>query len=98
MAEYIEREDALMNMMHKFHCYAEEGCNHPMYEHALDAIQEIYAEDVAPVVHGRWETVIDHDELWGDMEYYKCSVCGKMELRDAQTPFCPNCGADMRGE
>ena len=50
MAEYIERDDALMNMMHKFHCYAEGGCNHPMYEHALDAIQEIYAEDAVPVV------------------------------------------------
>lgn len=27
---------------------------------------------------------------------YKCSECGS--IADKHTPFCPNCGADMRGE
>ena len=53
------------------------------------------AADVAPVRHGWWEVEIDFDEFWGDLEYYKCSVCGNRELRDAQTPYCPNCGALM---
>lgn len=56
------------------------------------------AADVVEVKHGRWETEIDYDEFWGDLDYYKCSLCGHRELRDAQTPYCPNCGARMDGE
>ena len=29
---------------------------------------------------------------------YKCSVCGYGNGRRFNTTFCPNCGADMRGE
>lgn len=29
--------------------------------------------------------------------YCKCSVCGKGKTY-IKTPYCPNCGADMRGE
>ena len=54
-------------------------------------------EKAEPVKHGKWETVIDNDEFWGEIDYYKCSRCGKMELRDKQTPYCPNCGAKMDG-
>ena len=53
--------------------------------------------DVVEVKHGRWDVVTEHDELWGDIDYYKCSLCGNMELRDLQTPYCPNCGARMDG-
>ena len=60
-------------------------------------LEPIY-EELVPVVHGRWEVEIDHDEFWGDMEYYKCSLCGNLELRDKETPYCPNCGARMDGE
>lgn len=28
--------------------------------------------------------------------YYKCSKCGEVER--AEKNFCPNCGADMRGD
>ena len=28
--------------------------------------------------------------------YYKCSNCGEVER--AEKNYCPNCGADMRGE
>ena len=63
-----------------------------------DKVGYLIANGVTVKKYGRWETVIDHDELWGDMEYYKCSVCGNTELRDAQTPYCPNCGARMDGE
>ena len=35
---------------------------------------------------------------WGKRAYNRvqCSYCGKCE--DIATDFCPNCGADMRGE
>ena len=54
--------------------------------------------DVVEVRHGRWETETDYDEFWGELDYYKCSLCGNLELRDKQTPYCPNCGARMDGD
>ena len=35
-------------------------------------------------------------EAVGKAERWKCSECGGLNLED--TYFCPNCGADMRGE
>lgn len=51
-------------------------------------IENIPAADVKPVVHGRWE---DRGSLSA-----RCSECGCKSLRASD--FCPNCGADMRGE
>ena len=53
------------------------------------------AADVRPVVRGRWEP--------GNQN---CTVCGESKFKgldadvwaDWMPPFCPNCGADMRGE
>jgi rubrerythrin len=99
MAEYIERE-AAQEVLKRF-C---EGMRQdiPRYPNAIRLaskdIDEIPAADVVEVKHGRWEIETDHDEFWGDMDYYKCSLCGNLELRDTQTPYCPNCGARMDGE
>jgi rubrerythrin len=91
MAEYIEREALIAGI--------EKRLKNPVIIRWLcGIIGEQPAADVAPVVHGRWETVIDYDEFWGELDYYKCSVCGNLELRDSQTPYCPNCGARMDGE
>ena len=93
MAEYIEREaliadiDAAMDNA---------GMGYVIGQTLKRYVKRVPAADVAPVKHGRWETVIDCDEFWGELDYYKCSLCGKMELRDSQTLYCPNCGADMR--
>ena len=52
--------------------------------------------DAVEVVHGRWDEVTDQDEIVGEMDFYKCSVCGK--LRWFETNYCPNCGAKMDGD
>ena len=58
---------------------------------AMDAIDE--APTVEPQrIKGRW---IDVTKT-GGAELWKCSECGELELEDSY--FCPNCGADMRGE
>ena len=50
--------------------------------------------------HGEW---IDREDWNGD-SYYDCSVCGESFVLFDGTPdmnlyhYCPNCGADMRGE
>ena len=52
------------------------------------------------VVHGEW---IDNGlDSWDGSTYYfrKCTSCGYERddcNPDYDTPYCPNCGADMRG-
>ena len=52
--------------------------------------------DVAEVRHGRW---ILTDERFAEMS---CSVCGFSYYgewdEECMTNFCPDCGADMKGE
>lgn len=61
----------------------------------IDRIKEQPADDVAPVVHGRW--IEDHD-------YLKCPKCGVMVEWDftffdiGNWNYCPNCGAKMDRE
>ena len=59
------------------------------WDACLDAIDSIPAADVRPAVRGRWEYNP------GDNIPY-CSEC--MMPQDSECNFCPNCGADMRGE
>ena len=51
--------------------------------------------DAVEVVHGRWEkrkAIVFDDEMVG----YRCSNCNT--TWDAETNYCPNCGAKMDGE
>ena len=44
---------------------------------------------------GKWIESSDLDMAWGK-EPYTCSNCGRRQKWESN--FCPNCGADMRGE
>lgn len=44
--------------------------------------------------HGKWIDQVVEDELLAQ----KCSVCGYLEYVYGRPNYCPNCGADMRGE
>ena len=91
MAEYIEREDAIKELMND----APEQVGYSR-EDAADCIRYMPAADVAPVRHGRW---IDKGE------YAVCTECGGrsgtqydgVEPIPLMTQFCPNCGAKMDG-
>lgn len=91
MAEYIDREAAKSAV-----------CNHWLdSSRSLDAINNIYAADVAPVVHGHW--------FFTEYEFFTCSACGNSYYNGAQSTaqansylnrghvykYCPNCGARM---
>ena len=56
-------------------------------------IDEFPAADVRENRHGRWikqNPLVDTEE---------CSLCGYNVIdEEFETPFCPWCGADMRGE
>jgi len=44
--------------------------------------------------HGEWERGYSYP----DGQYVKCSVCSEIIKCTYPMHFCPNCGADMRGE
>ena len=53
------------------------------------------AEDVAPVVHAKWERV------YSRIDYiFLCSACMEIvSIKNCKYNFCPNCGAKMdRGD
>lgn len=84
MAEYISRE-AVINIT------AETGA----WE-TQNRVRELPASNVQPVKHGRW--IHDKRTQW------KCSECGNfldfdgLNCGRGSAFYCPNCGADMRGE
>lgn len=66
-------------------------------QQAADAIEK----DVREIKHGRWsfDNIIftDADGVSrSGMRGYKCSECDGFCIGESN--FCPNCGADMRGE
>ena len=86
MAEYIEREAALMKLM-------QDGCS----AKNLQSISDMPAVEAKPVVHAHW---IEQED--GNLDtYYTCSSCKEDFDLIAGTPcenlynYCPNCGAKM---
>ncbi len=59
----------------------------------IDRLRELAAADVAPVVHGRWETNSDRPDT------LICSMCkcGFDMWKHDPHNYCPNCGAKMDG-
>ena len=57
--------------------------------HAIHAKRENCKVSAQPERKGKW---IERDS------WLYCSECGEMALECRDTNYCPNCGADMRGE
>ena len=88
MARYIDA-DALDER--KFPSHSVVNCYAKGWNDAIKAVQENAPTiEARPVVHGRW---IDLGR-----NYYtvvsQCSECGAKY--DFRSPYCPNCGTDMR--
>lgn len=68
---------------------------------AMYSIDKIPTADVRENVRGEWitvsfETTDRNGQIFTIGESNKCSVCGHNS--DARFNFCPNCGANMRGD
>ena len=104
MAEYIKLEDAtaIIEEKQKELCpvgrygrgyvYGTEREKYDAWEEILDALENLPAADVAPVVHGHW---IEKKSAVG--RYFECSNCGAHENKHAAIKgrFCWGCGAKM---
>ena len=111
-AEYIDREAAIESLC--CDCSAKKDCRPGERCVDYQRLKDIPAADVRPVVRGMWLTqeymygTEDQEDCWierkaeeGDTAY--CSICRKTAgIDEAEdyflSNFCPNCGADMRGE
>ena len=95
MAEYIERE-AVYNTLKAMYCdeCTDEKCQMCEYAQIMFVLDNLPIADVQPVKRGRWE-LIDGQEKW--IQGYTCSECGQVVVT-YECNFCPNCGADMRGD
>lgn len=96
--EYIDREILLKKNFYTENCNSEEN---RWNDYAIkDIIMHIPAADVAPVKHGHWI------EFQGGFftKHMRCSVCNNtldpngVNAGRGDMNYCPNCGADMRGE
>lgn len=82
--DYISR-NAAIEAMYKD---AEANPNHTFWTSQFEALMDIPAADVRPVVRGKW--IINGWSI-------RCSEC-RYDMPFSVRNFCPNCGADMRGE
>ena len=98
MAEYIERESLIKGFCHSCDGWCDKvdcDCLNCKNEHRCETVLDIVnapTADVTDVRRGHWEICCDG--------YYPyCSECGEEPPgRIGMTNFCPNCGADMRGD
>lgn len=100
MDKYIKREDAIAEFQElKNKC---ESLKDAIYfDGVMAVLDNIPAEDVALVRHGRWIVHFDHFA-----PYQKCSVCGfetplvatENEAETCRYKHCPECAARMDKE
>ena len=91
MDEYIERETIKSAMIH----YGFKSPDMTVTEFVED---ELPAVDVSPVRNGRWIDAYPDIETNPMFMYGICSECGFEQGISKYLNYCPNCGADMRGE
>ena len=109
MSDYIRREEVVCKIER-----LRDKCGNDEMAFALnwakELVNKIPAADVRPVVRGEWyngdrnegaqKVKLDCDGNVTDTAF--CSVCGDWLTASDEYAvrgrFCPNCGADMRGE
>lgn len=95
MAEYIERDAAIKAFCEQCQDYIDNKCTYEGFCE-VSFIETVPAADVQPVKRGKW--LHDRKNQW------KCSKCGNfldfdgLNCGRGSAFYCPNCGADMRGD
>lgn len=104
MAEYIEHEAAIAIIEEKQkelcpvgrygrgYVYGSDREKYDAWDEIIDALENIPAADVTPVVHARW---VPRKYTFSENE--DCSNCGYSTYYGNGYNYCPNCGAKMDG-
>lgn len=99
MTEYITKERALEAVTRNLPLYGDE------WVAAYNIVGAIPPEDVAPVVHARWETPMALIQcshcgfgMFPDGYYFDHGVCVHANESWFGPDYCPQCGARMDGE
>ena len=100
MSRYIDADALIQHIENLQNINSEDDC----FCGNLQAFKSILNfQPTADVVeHKRGEWSLNVDDWFGDC--YKCSACGEEFILNEGNPkdngynYCPNCGADMRGE
>lgn len=75
--------------------WLENGQNEYVYDTnaVLDSIDAQPTIEAELVGHGRWEPL--EKRFDGDIDWYRCSNCGKLIGGRVHYNYCPNCGKKM---
>ena len=90
MRRYIDA-DKLIDDIRPFAEYDSNLRNKDWVRRFEIAIDNVPTADVRENVKGKW--LKKKGSLW---TLATCSVCGELSV-EGDKPFCPNCGAEMRG-
>jgi hypothetical protein len=99
MSDYISREQALAEVEELKKIHFDRVV---VLSKVSDRIEQIPSADVRENIKGEWINA-KVGKLFPSNDY-KCSICGNILNFDGvncgrgDANFCPNCGADMRGE
>ena len=67
----------------------DEDIPYELHDVGYEMLAELKGKDLVEVKHGEW--------VYQSGNYFTCTNCGGDMVRNV-FPFCPWCGADMRGE
>ena len=106
MSDYISREELILRIRNKIYDMpknSDETMNQAdamftngLYR-ALDLAEHMPSADVRENIYGEWEEVTNYKDDNVYQWHIICSVCRQRGMFESDN-FCPNCGADMRGE
>lgn len=85
MARYIDATNLREEINSAINCQTNGEYN--IYSDIIDMIDDQPTADVALVKHGHWRARMSTTTS------VKCTCCN--HYYEYETPFCPNCGADM---
>ena len=60
-----------------------------------EVLEDTPTADVVEVKRGKW---IRHEQDGAIFADYECSVCSAYPTGGIRSNYCPDCGADMRGD
>lgn len=96
MSRYIDADKLINDLDYDVSCYP--GGNDKSYIQVCDFKSMINGQptaDVVEVKRGKW---IRHEQDGAIFADYECSVCSAYPTGGIRSNYCPNCGADMRGD